>query len=95
LREKLRELGLARTDTAGVYEDHIASLCEVMRHLVLQGSGVAAMQQQKDFFIAYIQPCCELFSSKIISAEQVDFYKSVGRFGKAFFDIEAEALAMV
>jgi TorA maturation chaperone TorD len=53
------------------------------------------MQQQKDFFIAYIQPCCELFSSKIISAEQVDFYKSVGRFGKAFFDIEAEALAMV
>ncbi len=95
LRERLRELGLARTGDAGVYEDHIASLCEVMRHLVLEGSGVAAMQQQKEFFISYIQPCYQPFSSSVEACTELVFYKAVGRFSKAFFDIEAEALSMV
>ena len=85
LRERLRELGLARTGDAGVYEDH----------LVLEGSGVAAMQQQKEFFISYIQPYYQPFSSSVEACTELVFYKAVGRFSKAFFDIEAEALSMV
>ena len=95
LRGKLAELGLARVGNAGAYEDHIAGLCEVMRHLVLQGSADAATQQQKQFFINYIRPCYEQFSSNVDACSQADFYKHIGRFTKAFFDIEAEALSMV
>lgn len=95
LRGKLRELGLARSDNAWAYEDHIAALCEVMRHLVLLGSGDAAVQQQKNFFITYIQPCYDQYLSSIEVCEATDFYKHAGRLCKAFFDIEAEALPMV
>jgi TorA maturation chaperone TorD len=95
LRETLDLLGLARVGDAGVYEDHIAGLCEVMRHLVLQGSSDAALQQQKELFINYIQNSYEAFSRTVMGCESAVFFKPVARFSKAFLDIEKESLSMV
>ncbi len=95
LREELSSLGLARVGGAGVYEDHFAALCEVMRHLVLEGSTHAAAQQQKHLFINYIHQTYGPYLSSIDTCEATTFYKYVSRFSKAFFDIEAESLSMV
>ena len=95
LREELAGLGLARLGGAGIYEDHIAALCEIMRHLVMRGSTVAAAQQQKQLFINYIEPSFRRFSIALDACDETLFYRHVGRFSKAFFEIEAEALSMV
>lgn len=95
LRDTLHALGLARTGNAGVYEDHVAGLCETMRHLVLQGSDVAALQQQKSLFINYIQHSYEAFSCNVEACPEAVFYAHVARFSRAFWDIEKESLSMV
>src|SRR5512134_2227621 len=51
LRDELRELGLGRTGETHEPEDHLAVLCEVMRHLVAAGSESSALDCQKRFFL--------------------------------------------
>jgi TorA maturation chaperone TorD len=95
LRESLGLLGLARVDGSGVYEDHIAGLCEAMRHLILLGSADAALQQQKDLFINYIENSYKVFSRTVIVCDAAGFYRHVARFTESFLDIEKESLSMV
>jgi TorA maturation chaperone TorD len=92
LRDDLNKLGLARTEQAGVTEDHIGALCEVMRHLILNNDlSVASLQVQQDFFSTHIAPWYERMADAIESAPSTDFYKHVGRFAKAFFDVERQS----
>jgi len=89
LRADLAALGLSRHRTSQEPEDHIAALCDTMRHLIAtQNLGLV---QQKRFFNRWIdpaaQPLCDAISQPRCSA----FYERVGRFAKAFFELERSA----
>ncbi|HUX25367.1 MAG TPA: molecular chaperone TorD family protein [Burkholderiales bacterium] len=90
LRTELAAMGLARGLGVAEYEDHFASLCEVMRHLVFLDSD-AAVQKQKKFFFVYIEPWYVNFCDSVIISDNTNFYKHVARFTKAFIDLEKES----
>jgi len=92
LRGELAELGLSRSPNAHEPEDHFAGLLDVMRHLILLGSGDAALQKQQAFFNRYIRSSYEGFCGAISASSKSNFYKHVARFASAFFVVEAEAL---
>jgi TorA maturation chaperone TorD len=93
LRAELAALGLARSAGAAEYEDHFAGLCEVMRHLILSAPD-AAVQKQKSFFLAYLLPCYGVVCDAIAASPNTDFYKYVGRFTRAFLDVETESFEL-
>jgi TorA maturation chaperone TorD len=95
LRDELRDLGLARMGGSHEPEDHLAVLCEVMRHLVLAGSGSYALDCQKSFFLRYIQPAYIRLTDEVRNAAAGQFYNEVARVMKAFFDVESESFQMV
>jgi TorA maturation chaperone TorD len=93
LRGELARLGLARREEASEPEDHIAALCETMRHLI-------AVQQrdlveQRRFFQRWIEPAAQSLCNAIEAEPRTAFYKPVARFAKAFFDIERNAFEML
>jgi TorA maturation chaperone TorD len=95
LRQELAQMGLARSQDAAEYEDHISGLFEVMRHLIAAGSGDAAVQNQKMFFIAYLNPWYAGFCAAVMASPNTNFYKHVARFTKAFLDVEGSSFEMI
>jgi TorA maturation chaperone TorD len=93
LRDDLSRLGLARRDDAGEPEDHIAALCDVMRHLI--ATQQSDDEEQKRFFQRWIQPNVEPLCAAIEKSERTAFYKHVGRLAKAFFSLEQSAFEML
>ena len=93
LRGELASLGLARRDGVGEPEDHVAALCETMRHLIVEQSH--SLEEQKRFFVRWIIPIVERLCAAIEESEITDFYKRVARLAKAFFDLEQSAFEML
>ena len=91
LREDLARMGFARNDDTCEPEDHVAALCEVMALLINEGRD---LDQQKLFFDVHISPWLGQFYTDLGEARSAVFYRSVARFGKAFFDFEKQYLAM-
>jgi TorA maturation chaperone TorD len=91
LREDLAKMGFARNDDTCEPEDHVAALCEVMALLINQGRD---LDQQKIFFDVHISPWLGQFYSDLSEAKTAVFYRSVARFGQAFFDFEKQYLSM-
>lgn len=91
LRAALARLGLARTASATEPEDHIAALCDVMRHLIISGSRNAAPQEVTSFFNMYILSGYHAFCNALISSPGAAFYRRVARFTEAFLDLEVES----
>jgi TorA maturation chaperone TorD len=92
LRAELARLGLARRKEVGEPEDHIAALCEVMRHLVAQQEY--ALDEQRQFFNRWIHPTIEPLCGAIERSDKTSFYKVVARFAKAFCAREHMAFEM-
>lgn len=95
LRDELRELGLVRTGDTHEPEDHIAALCEVMRHLVSLGSDDHAIGRQRQFFMRYISTAYIQLTDAILGTAATQFYKDVARVARVFFDIESQSFEMV
>lgn len=96
LRADLAQLGLARFPGVGEPEDHIASLAEVMRFLIV-GDGQtppASLATQKRFFRRHIQPWYGRFAADLRDQALADFYKPVAALMQAFFAVEVEAFEM-
>jgi TorA maturation chaperone TorD len=93
LREALAELGLARREGAAEYEDHIAALCDTMRHLIAVQKR--DLVEQRRFFRRWIEPAAESLCNAIEAEPRTAFYKPVARFAKAFCDIERNAFEML
>ncbi|UGQ48106.1 TorD/DmsD family molecular chaperone [Massilia endophytica] len=96
LRSDLLALGLEREDDVTESEDHISSLCEVMRHListedVLHGS----IATQKQFFAAHIQPWVQTLCDTILRHPEARFHAPVAQLAQAFFAVEMQAFDMV
>ena len=93
LRGELAALGLARREEATEPEDHIAALCDTMRHLIAVQKR--ELTQQAEFFQRWIGPSAGPLCDAIEADPSLSFYKPVARFAKAFFDIEQSAFEML
>jgi TorA maturation chaperone TorD len=92
IRGFLAAHGFARRQSVHEPEDHVALLCEVMRHLIAQEQAVLADQQS--FFARFLQPCVEPLCKAIERSERAHVYKQIAMYMRRFLDIEAEAFRM-
>jgi TorA maturation chaperone TorD len=95
LRSDLLAFGLEREDDVTESEDHIASLCEVMRHLIVSEDVLhGSIATQKHFFAAHMQPWIRTMCDTVIQHPQARFYAPVAKLAQAFFAIEMQAFDM-
>jgi TorA maturation chaperone TorD len=96
LRGDMGALGIERPDGVAEPEDGIASLCEIMAGLITGAFGeTIPVDRQRDFFEAHLAPWAGRFFTDLEAAETANFYKSVGKLGQVFFDIESEAFPIM
>jgi TorA maturation chaperone TorD len=93
LREELAELGLARRRSTHEPEDHIAALCDAMRHLV--GSDEDTLARQAQFFDRWIAAAARPLCAAVAEHLPGTFYEDVARFAQAFFEVERSAFEML
>lgn len=96
LRSDLAALGLERPGTVLETEDHIASLCEVMRYLIA-GDDVAVsnLAAQQRFFDAHLRGWVERLFDAIAAHPRADFYRAVAGFSRDFFAVEAQGFDLL
>jgi TorA maturation chaperone TorD len=95
LRTDMARLGIARAEQTSEPEDHMGALCEMMAGLIEGDFGApAALETQRAFFDAHVEPWAELFFTNLATAESAQLYAPVGRLGRAFITIEREAFAL-
>ncbi len=93
LRGELARLGLARKAEVREPEDHIAALCDVMRHLVAKQQD--DLDEQRRFFHRWIAPVAEPLCVAIERSAATEFYKRVGAVARRFFALEQTAFEML
>ncbi len=96
LRQDLARLGIARARGVGEFEDHLAALCETMRVLIAGAPGIARqpLDEQKQLFVAHIQPWYAACLADIQAAGPVNFYRVAAAFAGAFLAVEALAFSL-
>jgi TorA maturation chaperone TorD len=93
VREDLDALGIERAGPSREPEDHIAILLEVMSGLA-RGEFQADFAEQARFFERHLKPwASRMFADLEISAS-AKFYRAVGRVGRVFMELEAEAFTL-
>ena len=96
LRSDLAALGLERPEAVSETEDHIASLCEVMRYLIAgDDPGVSNLGAQQRFFDAHLRGWIEPFCEQLGAHPRADFYRAVAAFTRDFFAVEAQGLDLL
>jgi len=96
LRDALAALGLERPAGALETEDHIASLCEVMRYLIAGDDlGVSNLGAQQRFFDAHLRPWVERLCDTIAAHPRADFYRALAGFTRDFFAVEAQGFDLL
>ncbi len=96
LRHDLRALGLERAEGVGETEDHIASLCEVMRYLIAgDDPGTSNLAAQQRFYDAHLRRWVEPMCEAIAAHPAADFYAAVARFARDFFAVETQAFDLL
>jgi len=92
VRGYLAARGLARRGSVHEPEDHIAALCEVMRHLIAQDR--ASIDEQSAFFMRYLWPSFGPLCDAIGRAAQAGLYKQIAIFARSLLEVEHEAFKM-
>lgn len=96
LRHALRALGLERAEAVAETEDHIASLCEVMRYLIAgEDAGTSNLATQRRFFDAHLRGWVDALCDAIESQPGADFYRAVAAFARDFFSVEAQGFDLL
>ena len=96
LRSDLKALGLERPEAVAETEDHLASLCEVMRYLIAGDDvGVSNLGAQQRFFNAHLRPWVESFCDTLEAHPRADFYRALAGFSRDFFAVEAQGLDLL
>lgn len=93
VRADLVSLGIERAPGLHDPEDHIAILCDVMAGLAADEFN-ADVSAQRVFFERHIKPWGARFFADLEIAPASRFYKSVGKLGRTFVEIEAQAFEM-
>ncbi len=96
LRHTLRSLGLERSEGVFESEDHIASLCEVMRYLIAgDDAATSNLTVQSRFFGAHLRGWTDAMCTAIESHPSADFYRALAAFARDFFSVEAQAFDLL
>ncbi len=96
LRSSLAVLGLERPVGVLETEDHIASLCEVMRYLIAGDDlGVSNLANQQRFFGAHLRPWVERLCDALEAHPKADFYRAVAGFARDFFAVESQGFDLL
>ena len=96
LRRDLAALGLERPETVLETEDHLASLCEVMRYLIAgDDMGVSNLAAQQRFFAAHLRGWVERLFDALAAHPRADFYRAVAGFSRDFFAVEAQGFDLL
>lgn len=92
LRRDLASLGLERPETVAETEDHLASLCEVMRYLIAGDDvPVCNLPSQRRFFDAHLRGWVDRLWDAVTEHPRAGFYRAAAAFGRDFFAVEAQA----
>jgi TorA maturation chaperone TorD len=95
LRGDMARLGIGRRDEVKEPEDHVASLCEMMAGLITGAFGEpASLAEQQKFFTRHLASWAPRFFEDLQAAKAAVLYMPVGRIGRLFMTIEAEAFGM-
>lgn len=97
LRDELAALGLARDETRGETEDHIAAVCEVMRYLIAGDDlAVCNLEQQRRFFRGQVQTWVGTGLCEAVEASaQARLYAALARFTRAFVEVETQGFDLI
>jgi TorA maturation chaperone TorD len=95
LRHDLAELGLGRRLGVMESEDHIAALCDVMRHMIVTGPDALGLSRQQLFFTRHLSPWFEALAEALELAPDARFYPRTAALVRAFFEIERLAFDML
>jgi TorA maturation chaperone TorD len=96
LRHELRALGLERPEGVLETEDHISSLCEVMRYLIAADTPSAGnLAEQQRFFNAHLRAWVDALWDAVAAHPKADFYRAVAVFARDFMAVEAQAFDLL
>lgn len=96
LRDELAALGLARDETRGETEDHIAAVCEVMRYLIAgDDAAVCNLERQRRFFRAQLQPWGEKLCDAVQAHPRAKAYAALAAFTRAFLQVETQGFDLL
>ena len=96
LRHSLRTLGIAKSEAMAETEDHVASLCEVMRYLIAgDDAGTSNLAVQRGFFDAHLRPWVDAVCGAVETHPDADFYAALARFARDFFAVEGQAFDLL
>jgi TorA maturation chaperone TorD len=93
LRQDLAQFGIERADDEIEPEDHAAIVCEIMSGLCARRFSAPAGGGEA-MFEKHVAPWLGRFFTDLSQAETAKFYRHVGALGRAFIEIETEALAL-
>ena len=93
VREDLDGLGIERAGISREPEDHIAILLEVMAGLA-RGEFDADFAEQPRFFERHLKPWASRMFADLELSASAKFYRAVGRVGRVFMELEAEAFTL-
>ena len=96
LRADLAALGLARDESRGETEDHVACVFEVMRYLIAGDDvGVSNLSQQRRFFRAHVQPWVEQMLDAVAAQPRAVLYREVATLTRALLRVETQGFDML
>ena len=93
---ELAELGLARDESRGETEDHVAFVFEVMRYLIA-GDDIAVcnLERQRRFFRSHVQTWVEAMCDAVNAHPRAQAYARVADFTRAFLGVEQQGFDML
>ncbi len=96
LRADLAALGLARDESRGETEDHVACVFEVMRYLIAgEDVSVSNLEQQRRFFRAHVQPWVEQLLDAVAAQSRAMLWREVAMLTRALLLVETQGFDML
>ncbi|WP_296223604.1 TorD/DmsD family molecular chaperone [Ralstonia sp. UBA689] len=95
LRDDLHRYGLERAEGVTETEDHLATLCEVMRYLIAgDDAAIGHVEEQRAFFQRHLASWVDTACDAVLQHPRAAFYADVAGLAKAFFEVERLALEL-
>jgi len=96
IRKALEGFGLEAAEEVTETEDHISTLCEVMRYLIAGDDvEISNLTNQRVFFNEHIRPWYEELFDAIQELPEMHLYHPVAALAKEFLDIEGQSFDMI
>ena len=96
IRKALEEFGLESAQEVTETEDHISSLCEVMRYLIAGDDvEVSNLTNQRIFFNEHVRPWYDELCDAIEAIPEMHLYHPVAGLTREFLAIEGQSFDMI